>query len=53
MHSHSDRKIKTCPTCQKALQDIAESAKELDRTGVWNIPKTMKKGVDYTVWERK
>jgi hypothetical protein len=53
MHSHSDKKIKTCPVCQKALRKIAEAGKKLDRLGVWNIPKKIKSNTEYTIWSNR
>ena len=53
LHSHSDRLIKTCPVCQKAIKEINKAGKKLDKLGTWNIPKKLKTGVDYVVWKRR
>jgi len=53
MHIHSDKKIKTCPICQKAIKEIEKAGEKLDKLGIWNIPKDIKKEEKYAVWERK
>lgn len=53
MHSHSNSKIRNCQICQKAIKQINKSGKELDKLGVWTIPKKIKKGGTYTIWQRK
>jgi len=53
IHTHSDRKIKTCPVCQKNIKEIIKAGKELDRLGIWNLPKKIKEGEEYVIWRRK
>lgn len=54
MHTHSDRRIKSCKTCQKAIRAIEEAGKELDRLGTWlPLPKKLKKGFEYKLWKMK
>jgi len=54
MHSHSDGKIKTCKICQSNIKEIEKADKELNRLGVWNIPRNikylLKKGGKITIW---
>lgn len=52
MHIHSDKEIKTCKICQANILDIQKKGQELNRLGVWNIPKKIKDGVEYTIWRR-
>ena len=51
LYFHDDRKIKTCPVCQKAIAEINEAGKKLNSLGVWNFPKKIKRGVDCEVWK--
>jgi len=53
MHSHNDRKIKSCKVCQNSIKEINEAGKELATLGTFNYPKKFEKGVDYTVWSKK
>ena len=53
MHSHDDRKIKTCKICQQNIKEIKEAGEELNRLGLWNFPKKWKKGEEYTIWTAK
>lgn len=38
---------------KKRIKRINESSKELDKLGIWSIPKKIKKGVEYSVWKAK
>lgn len=51
MHSHSDRYIKTCKTCQQSLIKLTEHMKKLDKTGTWTIPEKLIPDVRYKIWE--
>jgi hypothetical protein len=51
LHFHSDKLIKTCPICQKAIKSINKAGKKLDKLGKWNFPKKFKTGIDYQVWK--
>ena len=53
IHSHSDKKIKTCKICQKNIEEIIICAHKLDLLGIWDIPKKLKKGKDYMIWKKK
>jgi len=51
MHSHPDQYISTCAVCQRSIREIKKAGKELAKMGVWNIPKKVKDGIEYTIWE--
>ena len=50
-HNHrGDRIIKTCPFCITAIKEYQESAKQLNETGTWHIPKKILPNIHYKIW---